>query len=71
MSKEEGFLKSLRNPLYRPKKEIVPSLPRILQCIVSAFSAAQALAKKHNRREISLQRMNKKTVLDFEEGKKP
>lgn len=37
INKVEGSIEYLGNPLYRPRKEIIPSLPRKLQCIVSVF----------------------------------
>jgi hypothetical protein len=39
-------IKSLENPLYRPKKEIVPTLSRNLQSIVFVFRTSQSLAKR-------------------------
>jgi hypothetical protein len=69
-SKKEGFMNSSRNLLCRPKKEILPSLPRNIPCIVSIFRETQTLAKKCKHREISLQIINEKITLSFEEREK-
>ena len=48
-------LKVSRNALYRPEKEIFPSLPRNLQCSVSIVREAQPLAK-HNPTKVSIKK---------------
>jgi hypothetical protein len=69
--KKEGPIKSLGNPLYREKKEIVPSLPRNLQRIQeNVFKKMQAMEKKQNPRELLLVIMNKKIMMDFENKEK-